>query len=134
MIKTRKIKNIQRENDGDANLLKLWFSSKMQTSSRICENCHKDLSNLNDNDWMGSQHHVLEKSVFFSVKTHPLNHLVLGRWCCHPQWHTSMLNASKMAIFPTAKIIVQSLYSLLTDREKGRVSEYYQLNNNENGN
>lgn len=105
--------------------LDLWFMVKMKESPRICENCGKDLSGLNDTDWKGSQHHILEKSIYKSVRTHSENHLVLGRWCCHPQFHTSMLNASKMPIFPEANRKVVEMLPLLKPEEIRRISEYY---------
>ena len=107
--------------------LDLWFMAKMKESPRKCQNCNKDLSNLNDTDWKGSQHHILEKSIFKSVKTHPNNHLVLGRWCCHPQVHTSMKNASKMNVFSLANEKVIEMLPLLTNYERCRVSEYYTI-------
>lgn len=121
-IKTRSFKPKEGQSE-----LNAWFEDKMINSIPVCENCGKSLFGLNDVDWKGSQHHVLEKSLFPSVKTHPLNHLVLGRWCCHPQWHTSMLNASKMKIFPKAKGIVLVLFEFLTPREKSKISKYYEL-------
>lgn len=113
---------LEGEND-----LEAWFLLQMHSNERICDNCGVSLHYLNEWAWRGSQHHCLEKSLFLSVATNPVNHLVLGYYCCHSQWHSSMLNASKMPCFSKAKEIVEMLYPLLTDREKGRISEYYQL-------
>lgn len=90
-------------NDEDKNLLTLWYKLKMNTSKKVCENCGADLSHYNEKDWHGSQHHIVDKALCPSVKSNPYNHLVLGMWCCHSQWHTSFLNASKMPIFKKAK-------------------------------
>jgi len=103
-----------QKNDDLAN----WFKEKMDKSVRVCENCGASLKHYNASDWLGCQHHVLEKSLFHTTATNPLNHLVLGKWCCHSQWHTSMSNASKMPIFAKAKDIVIQLYPLLTQEEK----------------
>lgn len=111
--------------------LDVWFDYHMNNSKKVCENCGADLKHYSRKDWYGSQHHVLEKSIFHSVKTNLDNHLVLGRWCCHPQWHTSMLNASKMKIFPKAEEIVNKLYPLLKNEEQGRISEYFKIKKND---
>ncbi|HEY9342153.1 MAG TPA: hypothetical protein VIQ23_11260 [Hanamia sp.] len=107
--------------------LKNWFKFHMINSKMVCENCGEDLSHYNENDWKGCQHHVLEKSIFHSVSTVLNNHVVLGKWCCHSQFHTSMLNASKMNIFDKCTKIVNELYPLLTNEEKGKISEYYNI-------
>ena len=107
--------------------LKNWFRFHMINSKMQCENCGADLSSYNEKDWKGSQHHVLEKSIFHSVSTVLDNHVVLGKWCCHSQFHTSMLNASKMNIFDKCTKIVNELYPLLTNEEKGKISEYYNI-------
>jgi len=109
------------ENNYDLNK---WFEEKMK-SDHICENCGKSLAGLNNFEWRASQHHILEKSKFDSLKAHPLNHLVLGFYCCHGQWHTSMLNASKMPIFSKAKKIVLELLPLIPKDEIKHVSSYY---------
>jgi len=86
--------------------LELWFRMQMQANDKYCQNCGKSLYHYNDNDWRGSQHHIIDKSPLNgcpSVATHPLNHLVLGKWCCHSQWHTSFENASKMPVFSKAQ-------------------------------
>ena len=73
-----------------------WFAYHMQNSKKVCENCGADLSHYNKKDWYGSQHHVLEKSIFYSVSAVLSQHGVLGQWCCPSQFHTSMFNARNM--------------------------------------
>lgn len=109
----------------DAGSLINWFAYHMQHSPMICANCKADLSNYDQVAWHGSQHHVLEKSEFPSVATHLLNHLPIGMYCCHGQVHTSLLNASKMRIFPMVCEIVEKLYPLLSWEERRKVPECY---------
>jgi hypothetical protein len=100
-----KLHKVQRELNGDSEL-DLWFSLKMNTCEKICENCGASLLNYNEWEWRGSQHHIIEKSKINgcpSVATNPYNHGVLGYWCCHSQWHTSWSNAVKMPFFKIAK-------------------------------
>lgn len=98
--------------------LDAWFKEKMSSSSRQCENCGRNLDSLNDVDWKGSQHHVLPKAQFKSVATHINNHMVLGRWCCHPQVHTSWLNASKMNVWYKIISIFKDLFNELPECER----------------
>ncbi len=86
-----------------ANKLSLWFKYQMQVSKRVCENCGASLHHYTENDWFGSQHHIIEKSLCPSVASHPQNHIVLGFWCCHSQNHTSWINMSKMACYEEMK-------------------------------
>ncbi len=79
-----------------------WFEEKMKTSEPRCENCGQKINKANIRVWRGSQHHILEKSLFPSISAHPLNHGVLGMYCCHGQWHTSWENAQKMPFFKIA--------------------------------
>lgn len=100
-----KLRKVQKEVDGVNNDLKLWFSYHMHTSEKKCENCGADLSHYSEKDWRGSQHHIIDKSQINgcpSVATEILNHLVLCRWMCHPQWHTNYSNAEKMPVFRLA--------------------------------
>ena len=120
------VREIEPIEDGK-DALAMWFKEKMKNSPRVCQNCGKSLLGLSDTDWKGSQHHVLFKEHFKSVKSHPNNHLVLGRWCCHPIVHTSHENAAKMAVFPKAKEIVISLLSELTKEELRRIPKIYNL-------
>lgn len=128
LINSKPNKELLVKNDKivDENL-ELWFRLQMNSNEKICDNCKMSLNHYQEKDWRGSQHHVLEKSIFKSVMSNPINHLVLCRWKCHVLWHSSMLVASKMPCFEKAKEIVTLLYPLLTDREKGRISEYYNL-------
>lgn len=107
--------------------LELWFYMQMQANEKICENCGKSLNHYNDNDWRGSQHHIVDKSPLNgcpSIATHPLNHLVLGKWCCHSQWHTSFLNASKMPVFAKAQEKFLLFQKFIAPDELKKVNPY----------
>jgi hypothetical protein len=106
--------------------LELWFRYQMQVSEKICDNCNKGLYNLNEKEWRGSQHHVYEKALFPSLKAHPKNHLVIGFYCCHGQVHTSILNLSKMNIFPIVKKILLELYPELPPNEQAKARKLYE--------
>lgn len=82
--------------------LQEWFNFHMSISPMRCENCNTSLKHYNRLDWYGSQHHIIEKHLCPSVGTVLENHMVLGKWCCHSQWHTNYTNAQKMPCFPLA--------------------------------
>ena len=103
--------------------LDMWFRYFMVNAKRECENCEASLTHYNEEDWMGSQHHILEKSIYPSVAGNLNNHMVLGKWCCHGQWHTSLENASKMECFELAKIRIRKLLPSLTPEEANRIPE-----------
>jgi len=120
-----KVKNVVIKPDTYSKDLGVWFNYFTINAIRICENCDASLSHYNDEDWFGSQHHILEKSKFPSVAGNLNNHMVLGKWCCHSQWHTSMLNASKMQCFYLAKHRVQKLLPKLTEAELNKVDPLF---------
>ncbi len=97
--------------------LENWFKMKMRLP-KVCDNCGTRLNSLNEKEWRGSHHHILDKSLFPSVKTHDLNHLVLGFYCCHSQWHTSIENAKKMPIWNYAKRKVQMFIDEVVESHK----------------
>jgi len=120
-----KVKNVVVKPDTYSKDLDFWFKYFTINAKRVCENCDKSLAHYNDEDWFGSQHHILEKSKFPSVAGNLINHMVLGKWCCHSQWHTSMLNASKMDCFYLAKHRVKKILQNLTPEELNRVDPLY---------
>jgi len=106
MAQSVKLRRLEKDINNVNNDLELWFLSHMNSSHKVCENCGVSLEHYSSTDWRGSQHHIIDKSPINgcpSVATNLFNHGVLGRWCCHPQWHTSHSNAEKMPIFQEFK-------------------------------
>lgn len=72
--------------------------------------------------WHGSVAHILGKADFPSVKTHPLNYMILKMWGgTHGNYDASWERAAKMKVWPHAVKIINILYPLLTPEEKARV-------------
>lgn len=109
--KKKAILEEERKDNTDTEL-QMWFKYQMGRNKKVCQNCGVSLSHYDLKSWHGSQHHILEKSLFPSVKCEMENNLVLGMWCCHSQWHTSWSNASKMPVFKLAK----EKFNLFKDR------------------
>lgn len=123
-----KIRGLQNVDDEEKNELELWFLMHMNTSKKVCENCGGDLSHYDNKAWRGSQHHIIEKSKINgcpSVATEPLNHGVLGRWCCHPQWHTSYQNAVKMPFFKIAKERFELFKDKIIESERKKIPQCF---------
>lgn len=107
-----------------ANKLSLWFKYQMQVSKKVCENCGADLSHYNENDWFSSHHHIIEKSLCGSVASHPQNHIVLGKWCCHSQVHTSWLNLSKMHCYEEMKKRFNMFRGDISEKELSKLHKH----------
>ena len=108
--------------------LKEWFAFHMEHSEKKCENCGKDLSHYKEKDWRGSQHHIIEKSEINgcpSVAAELSNHGVLGKWCCHSQWHTSWENAQKMPFFKIALERFQTFKHLIHKSEYRKIPDCF---------
>lgn len=117
---------LRMTNYQDNSALKNWFKFHMINSKMKCENCGADLSHYNETDWKGSQHHIIEKSGVNgcpSVSTNLLNHGVLGKWCCHSQWHTSYANAVKMPFFKIAKERFELFKDKIIESERKHIPE-----------
>lgn len=107
--------------------LELWYLLQMNSNVKICDNCGKSLEHYNEWSWRSSQNHIVDKSPLNgcpSVATNPLNHNVLGMWCCHGQWGTSFLNQSKMSCFEKAKEKFQLFKSYIPENELKHVNPY----------
>lgn len=107
--------------------LELWYRMQMKSNERICDNCGKSLAHYNDWSWRSSQNHIVDKSHLNgcpSVATNPLNHNVLGMWCCHSQWGTSFLNQSKMPCFEAAKSKFQLFKHLIPQEQLRKINPH----------
>lgn len=67
--------------------------------------------------YRGATAHILPKSIFKSVATHPLNYLVLGAGCCHDKSHR-MDTFYKMKIFAEAIERFKQFQHLIKEKHK----------------
>lgn len=79
-----------------------WYAKIMASEAPVCWECGSKINKFDRVTWHGSIAHVIPKSLFDSVKTHPMNYLILGRYCCHGIYDSSWDAASKMKIWPVA--------------------------------
>lgn len=106
--------------------LELWFLHRMNTLEPICANCGNRGNFLLDVKykklWRSCQAHLFPKRHFKSIKSHPLNGLVLGTGfsglCnCHDTYDSSWDAASKMHIWPEVVNRFKILYPLINTSE-----------------
>lgn len=86
--------------------LQLWMRYGIDNFEPVCAECGKPLDFSNEAVAYGSQAHIMPKGIFKSIALHPANRVILGRWCCHGQYDSNWLNASRMKIWSHVKFIV----------------------------
>lgn len=108
-----------------------FFKDRMATCEIKCENCgatnwwlenNKD-SKVGKLKWRSCQAHLLPKRHFISIKTHPLNAMVLGSGysglCnCHDNYDASWDKAAKMNIWDEVVRRFLIMYPLITQEEQ----------------
>lgn len=105
--------------------LRAWYAHFMKYSPKVCENCLKSLDTYSESDWFGCHHHILEKSLFPSVKLNMLNHIVLCKWECHAIVTADPSKIVDMAIFKKAKEIVRIIKPNVVFSEIRRIPDYF---------
>lgn len=101
-LKRTPIKKVYKPKEVKIEGLNAWYLARSKEMTGKCQNCNKPSSARSSIYWRWSVCHILPKSLFPSVATHPLNNLEL---CisCHSQFDSNWLTASKMPIFLKAK-------------------------------
>lgn len=95
-----------------------WFA-EIATFIKVdpfCDNCGEPIP---EKYYKHASAHILPKSIFISVMTHPLNWLKLGATCgCHHEFDSSVESASKMKIFGKAVERFKTFEHLITEKHK----------------
>lgn len=109
--------------DEDTELQK-WYAKIMQEEEGKCWETGQKINKQDKLGWHGSIAHVLDKANYPSVKTHPLNYMILSMWGgTHGQYDSSWENASKMKVWSYAIKVINLLYPLLKQEEKRRLPD-----------
>lgn len=75
--------------DEDTELQK-WYAKIMQEEEGKCWKTGQKINKQDKLGWHGSIAHVLDKANYPSVKTHPLNYMILSMWgSTHGQYDSS---------------------------------------------
>lgn len=126
--KEKEIKE-KAERGGEPTDLQKWYTEIMNREDKICWNCGINLSHYNKQDWHACVAHVLPKSLFPSIATHPSNFMILGKWCnCHGVYDSNWGSASRMKIFKEAVDRFTELEPFIL--EKHRIPEVFKKINN----
>lgn len=116
---------IEKEQKGsEPSDLEKWYTNIMQHETPVCWETGDKIDIRDKTGWHGSIAHVLPKELFPSVKTHPMNYMILKMWGgTHGQYDSSWENASKMKVWKYACEIFNVLYPLLTPEEKRKLPD-----------
>lgn len=115
-------KAIREETGNTETELQQWYAEIMAKETPRCWETNEWIDVKDTKGWHGSIAHILDKKNYPSVKTHPLNYMILKMWGgTHGQFDSSWENASKMKIWPHAVKIINLLYPLLKKEEKARI-------------
>jgi hypothetical protein len=110
--------------------LEAWYRAKISICKWRCENCE---ARLWSRDWKfkkACQAHLLPKSLFDTVATHPDNYACLGATCgCHSKYDSNWDNARKLKIWPELEQRIVPLVPLLTVSEYRKLPEFLQIIN-----
>lgn len=120
----KKIAQEKAERSGNDTDLQQWYARIMETENPVCWETGERINKADKKGWQGSIAHVLPKSLFPSVATHPQNYMILKMWGgTHGQYDSSWENASKMKVWGHACKIFNILYPLLTREEKAKLPD-----------
>lgn len=104
--------------------LQKWYAKIMQDEQGKCWETGVTINKQDKLGWHGSIAHILDKANYPSVKTHPLNYMILSMWGgTHGQYDSSWEHASKMKVWSYAIKIINLLYPLLKPEEKRRLPD-----------
>lgn len=116
--------NVDKREEAKQNTV--FFASQVPQIPKKCEECGKPL--VFSQSWMikAAIAHILPKAIFETVRIHPQNRW-FGCLDCHTDYdNRGAEHVVKMKIFARLKGVVQNiLWPLLTDKEKGRVPDYF---------
>lgn len=120
-----KLAEEKKEMAGDKTDLQKWYNKIMEAETPKCWETGEKLNKADKLGWHGSIAHILCKSLYPSVATHPQNYMILSMWNgSHANYDSSWERAAKMKVWPYAmKIILTVLLPLLTPEEKRKLPE-----------
>ncbi len=122
--KEKKVKNLIRNNKQKNIELEKWFLERKKEMTGICQNCGGK-TEKNTKQYKCSAAHILPKSKFKSVSTHPLNFIELcfyGR-SCHTNFDNKIIDIDKLNCYDEVLKKIEIMYPILTNLEKGMLPE-----------
>jgi hypothetical protein len=118
-------KRIKMEMDAVVNdeSLDKWFEKRRKELVGRCKHCGKKSCKDNDEYFKFSIAHILPKSIFESVATHPKNFIELCFWenSCHTNFDNGIIGLTDLNCFDEVVEKFQEMYPFITKEERRRI-------------
>ena len=103
--------------------LNRWFLDRRKEMTGTCVHCGGKSCKDNDHYYKFSLAHILSKSLFPSVATHPLNYLELCHFgnSCHANMDNNMLDLIDMNCFDLVIERFAKMYPFIAPEERRRI-------------
>ena len=123
-----KLKEEKAANKGQETALQKWYFEIMRTESPVCWESGEKFK-TDRKTFIGCIAHVLPKSLFPSIATHPLNYMILLKWmpkrgapyAPHSQYDSSWSAAEKMKVWPVAVDRFRQMYRDIAPEERKNI-------------
>lgn len=127
VIPKKSAKKIKQEilAKGDDEALDLWFEERRKDMTGVCHHCGKK-SCKDDNDYFKfSIAHILPKSIFKSVATHPKNFVELCFWenNCHGNLDNSVIDLMDLNCFDEIIQKFVAMYPFIAKEERRKIPQ-----------
>jgi hypothetical protein len=125
VIPKKSAKKIKQEilAKGDDSALDLWFEERRRDCDGKCHHCGGKSCKDDDKYFKFSICHILPKSLFPSVATHPSNFIELCFWekNCHGNMDNNILDMTEMNCFDEIIQKFQAMYPFIDKKERRRI-------------
>jgi hypothetical protein len=101
-------------------VLEKWFIERRKEMTGLCCECGRKSFKEDNKNFKWSLAHILKKSIFHSISTHPSNCLELC-WLHHQEFDSSYANAQKMNCWSIAKERFEIMKPSITEKHKDLV-------------
>lgn len=98
-------------------VLEKWFLERRKEMTGFCVECGKRSFKDNNDQYKWSLAHILKKSIFRSISTHPSNYLEMC-WLHHQEFDSNYENAQKMNCWSLAKERFEIMKPSITEKHK----------------
>lgn len=113
----------REQRNGEKTELEKWYAKIMHKERAVCWESGERI-NKDSVGWHGSIAHILPKKTFPSVKTHPLNYLILSMWNgSHANFDYSWQKASSMKVWKRAVERFIMIEPSLTPAERSKLPD-----------
>lgn len=120
-VSDKKSKDISKaKENGSYGEMDRWFIERRKEMTGYCCECGKKSFKEDDKYYKWSLAHIIKKSIFNSVSTHPNNFLELC-WLHHQEFDSSYENAQKMNCWSLAKERFEIMKPSITEKHKDLV-------------